>query len=396
MALLDLPSEILTLIGTHIWPTAQGTRSIEYLLISRQWYQAALPALLSSLSLSTTYLSSYDILRLPSAHTPLSNYIAKKVEHLSIRLVGHPSRQCALRPWNTRHQFDNDDDDDESSWEAEQTEQWTIVGPVEVSGRDVGSKKYAWHTEEHQLQRWRQRLDEKLIALADILPNFEKLKGLSFEASSESEGSQGPRWDYLFGSTMEKLIQALPTGLESLTLDICGSTARRSSHDRAPVHLCPLLALRLRDFEHVRLRMRHICPLIYDMPTTPSDIPSRLASLVIRLTLPFFPPATYERHDGHHEYDTQKCPSPEQSLQLLSSLMINVGREFAKTMELDLMRITYRTTRGSACNLYVYDCVRETTLYEPSEIFSYEDDGRAWEAWEDNSEYLIALSYDCI
>lgn len=399
MALLDLPSEILTLIASHLVPSPHT--SIDHLLICRQWYHAALPACLSSLSLSTTYLSSYDILRLPPPHTPLSNHITKHVERLSIRLVGHPSRQHAIRPWHTRDQFDDDARIDESPLDQEQTqqwtdEQWTVVGPVRVTSRGAVNKSYAWHTEEDQLQRWSRSLNEKLLALAKILPNFKNLNELSFEASSESEGSQGPRWDYLFGLTMEKLIQALPTNLKSLTLDICGSTARQSSHDRTPVHLCPLLASRLQDFEHVRLRMRHICPRIYDIPKLPSDHPSKLSSLVIRLTLPSFPAATYERHDGYHEYDTQRCPSAEASQQLLPSSMIGTGRHFAKTMELDFMRITYRTTRGSGVDLYVYDCVRETKLYEPGGLLCYEDEGRAWDAWEDVDKNLIPLPYDYI
>lgn len=387
--LLGLPLELLTLIARHLGPRIRS--SVGYLLVSRQWYRAALPAFLSCLSLSTIYLSSYNLLRWPPAHTPLSDLIAEHVERLSIRLVGHPSRQLAMKPWNKREESDEGDSDDEPPADPAGWDHWMNVGPVAADSLEGGKKSYVWQTEEHQLLLWRDSVNEKLEVLASVLPHFKNLEELSFEASSEADGALGPRWDYLFGSTVEKFVQAAPPGLKSLTLDYCGSSVVRSKQNRTPVHLCSLIACRLQDFERVRLRMRHICPQVFNNSNDSFDKPSKLESLVIRLTLPDFPEASYEKHDGYHEYDVQKCPSLIEKLSPLHVPFNSKGTNFAKTMKLDMMRIAYRVPNDLNSSLYVADCLKGKVLYHPSEVFTYEDDGRQWEAWEDDDERLADL-----
>lgn len=395
MKLLALPPELLTLIARHLGPTLRS--SVEYLLVSRQWYRAALPAFLSALPLSNIYLSSHDLLRLPPAHTLLSNLIAEKVERLSIRLIGHPSRQLAVRPWMNYVDPDKDESDDDEPFEdTADRDDWMTVGPIASTSH--GRKSYAWHTEEHQLRRWKHRVNEKLVALAKILPDFKNLGELSFEASSEQDGAIGPRWDYLSGSTMERFLQSLPTGLVSLTLDLCGSRVVKSELDRTPVHLCSLVALRIQDLENVRLRMRHICPQVLDNSNNLPDIPSRLSSLVIRLSLPWFPEANYETHSGYpyNEYDTEICPSSNGKLLRSSGTLLDQmtesGNLFARTRKLNMMRVTYRDPNYSGINLYVADCAREKYLHDPREIFTYDDDGRQWDAWEMDDDSLHILS----
>ena len=263
------------------------------------------------------------------------------------------------------------------------------VGPIAASNPE-GGKSYVWHTEDHRLRPWMHRVNKKLFMLSEVLRNCKTLKELSLEASSEYDPALGPRWDYLCGSTVTSIMRALPIGLKNLTLDTCGSKLTTSSHNGRPAHLCSYIALRLQDFEHVRIRMRHICPQILDTSTNLSDTRSRLKTLIIRLSLPMFPEASYEMHRGHTEFDAQACPGYQsnKAKEPLYRAMINAGLRFASEMKLDMMRITYRATEGSGIDLCVADCVREKRLWEPSEIFSYDDDGRAWDGWEDDDESL--------
>ena len=390
MALLDLPPELLTLIARHL-SQAEGRLDVDDLLLSKQWYQAALPIYLSDLQLSDIYLSSHSLLRFPSPHTILGHEIINTVERLSIRLNGHPSNQTARHPWHGSDTRCYDDETDADLKDQVSRRCWMTVGPVEatLSGR---KPNYEWHTEEHQLRPWRKHINEKLLALAEVLPLCQPLEEFSFEASSEDDPRFGPRWDYLLGSSIANVIKALPPGLKRLTLDTCGSTLRLSEEDRAPMHFCPLLALRLPELEQVRIRMRHTCPEILSTPDSTSATPSRLRSLIIRLSRPFFPEAKYEKHNGYTEYDTEVCPSYTKGLPNgqagLARAMISTGVAFAKELKLEKMRVTYRPSEFSGINLTVADCVRERFLYDPCENFSYEDDGRAWDPWEEDDEQL--------
>ena len=391
MTLLDLPPELLTLIASHLI-TAESRLRVQDLLISKQWYRAALPVYLSGLQLSSIYLSSYSLLRFPPIHTLLGNEITKRVERLSVRLNGHPSKQIARKPWQCYDtQSHNDDIDvnikDEASWEN-----WMIVGPVGTTNVNGGRKSYLWHDEEHQLRPWRKHVNQKLLTLSELLPRCRNLEEFSLEASSENDPQLGPRWDYLLGSTITNVINALPPGLQRLTLDTCGSTLRLSEEDRTPIHLCPLLALRLPQLEQVRIRMRHICPEILCTSNNLSATPSRLRSLIIRLSKPFFPEAKYENHNGYTEYDAEACPSYQKGMphrqERLSRAMISAGVKFPKELKLEKMRITYRPGDHSGINLHVADCVRKRYLFDPCEIFTYEDDGRVWDPWEEDDQQL--------
>ena len=394
MELLDLPPELVALILEHLTGRQLRFFPTSLLLISKAWYCVALPVYLASLPITAIYLSSDDLELIPPPQTPIAEAIAAKTTRLSIRLVGHPSKQIAQKPWHHcgHGQSSTASDHDEgeiiegrSGWDY-----WFSVGPVNTSNTEGGRQAYLWHTEDHQLQPWMQITNNRLSRVSGILRLCKNLKDFSFEASSEDDPGLGPRWDYLLGSSFKKIIKNLPhIGLNNLTLDTCGSALATSREDRTPIHLCPLLASRLPDFQRVRIRMRHICPDILDLSTNLSDTPSRLRSLMIRLSLPFFPEATYENHNGKIEFDPEICPS-YQSLhnhrpqQPLYKTMIKAGEKFAKEMKgLDMLRISYRPQEGSGINLELADCVIRRVLYEPSENFTYEDDGRAWEGGED-------------
>ena len=374
MDLFELAPELLTLIFEQIG-AAYMRSSVSYLLVSRAWYRIAHPVYLSGLKLSTLYLSSRDLERLPPQHAPLSKLIQSNTTRLSLRLVGHPSKQVAERPWHAE-QSSNDYESNVTDLD-ELKDSWTSALPMIIDDR---TKLYDWTVEEQRLLVWRKRVNNKLAELAGWVPAIKGFEELSLEASSEYEGTAGPRWDYIIGESVRNLISSLPSGLKNLTFDTSGTTIVTSKDDRSPAHLCPLIAEKIHAFQHVRLRMRHICPKIFHTLAASTTV-SKLQSLVIRLSIPYFPPATYEKFDGLTECDAQPCNADGAPLY---KTMIDAGTTFAKgTPSLKVLRISFRENEHSGINLVVADCVKRRFMYDPSEIFCYEDDGRNWDAWEE-------------
>ena len=48
-----------------------------------------------------------------------------------------------------------------------------------------------------------------------------------------------------------------------------------------------------------------------------------------------------------------------------------------------MLRIGLKDPRGSGTNLTIFDCLTTEFLYEPSEAFCYEEDGKVWEFVEE-------------
>ena len=216
-----------------------------------------------------------------------------------------------------------------------------------------------------------------------MISAMERSEELSFEASSEYEAAQGPRWDWLLGSTVKIMICALPVGLSYLVLDTAGSMIITSEVDTMPMHLCPLMAKRLDDLQHVRLRMRHICPKVLDTEIR-SVATSKMQSLVVGLSVPFFPSATFETHDGYTEFDAQVCNSAHLTGPLYL-YMIEAGTNLVRPRpDLEKLRVSYR---GSDINFMLAEFAKRQYMYVGAELFSYEDDGREWNGWEDDREW---------
>lgn len=385
MHLLDLAAELVTLVFEHVGGV-QLRASVETILISKRWYQLAHPVYVNHGHESTLCLSSHGLKRLPPLNSALSHAMQAKTKRLSIRLIGHPSRQIARDPWhqNPEESEHGNDDEEDKAWDN-----WQTAGPV-IEGKSRNQQVCLWRREEYTHLKWRKLINKRLIDLANMLPAFHQLEELSFEASSECEVTEGPRWDWLFKSTMETLIKSIPVGLKYLRLDTAGSTIVTSIRDRTPLHICPLIAKRLHDFQHIRLRMRHICPNGLDIESQ-RVATSKLETLVIRLSIPFFPPATYESQDGHIEFDALPCDGPNSDRMrfhgALHTRVITAGLKFATLYpRLEKLRVSYR---GSDINLMLADCVKRQYMYVGAEVFSYEDDGREWSGWEDDDEYLV-------
>ncbi|MCJ1455255.1 hypothetical protein MMC28_005609 [Mycoblastus sanguinarius] len=381
MLLLDLPPELLTLIVQHIGPIELRT-STAYLLVSKPWYRAALPVFLSALQLSTLYLCSPDLKRPPLPNSPLGALLAAEAKQVSIRLVGHPSKKVAGWPWHGEEPWDDEtrdqveDDKECEDWTSEQTQKLENHGQKDRFGRE--------NELDLKLRPWSDRINTGLTSISFMLRDMKSLEELSIEARSQDDTTWVPRWDYLCYTPIRTMIANIQPTLTNLTLDTCGSNLVLPGEyaNVATSHICPLIAQQMHQVQNVRLRMRRICPLILDPSSAPSDQNSRLKTLVIRLSLPSYPEADYETHNGHTEYDAQPCTLTVMRKPLYKT-MVAAGFEMArKNPGVRMLRVSYRDPRYSGINLALADCVRRMYMYEPSDYFCYEDEGKEWDAWE--------------
>ena len=380
MPLLALPPELLALIAQFVGPS-ELRKSVDYLLVAKGWCQAILPVYLSQLPLSDLYLASRrDLDILPSPDTALGHLIQAKTRRLSIRLVGHPCDRSSPTPWHDGIHI-GIGHDGRKKWRGRYCD-WITVGPVrDEFHRDT----YRWHEETRTLHRWARRINRKLIELAAMLPET-SLDEFSFEATSESESEHGPRWDYLHDSTLRSLISSLPPFLKNLTIDLCGSRPITPDGGRDPAHMCPLIGDRLPDFQNVRLRLRCICPEVFQTFSSKAKIQPKLKTLIIRLILPNFPDGTGEGSKPLDKFDVSPC---DESAIPLYKRMIAAGVKSTKDFpELSMMRISYRQKGEKNMCLEVADCVRERYMFDGCEVFCYEFDGSEWVAWEHDDEYL--------
>ena len=374
MPLLNLPSEIISLIFQHLGGNILRT-SANNLLVCKQWYLSAHPIYLSNLDLTALYLSAWDLSRLPPVHSALGSLIQANVKQLSLRLVGRPSRQKARRPWFTNPESDDDEDQDE----VKDYEDWGIV--TEYSSGSVKLCKWTDYLHDHLLE-WRNSVNQQIESFAEILSGCKALEELSLEIS---DAVCSDRCDFIYDSSLENIISSLPKWLERLTFDTCGSKVLSyAGDDAAPVHLCPLLAQRLGDIQHVRLRMRNICTDALRFCGKIEEGTLQLRSLIVRLTLPMFP----HKDDKYSAiaFDTLPCipPSGKPKKSKLWKDMARVGINVAKDMpRIENFRISYREDVYSKINLYAVDCLTRNIVYDPAENFCYEDEGEAWDGWEE-------------
>ena len=380
MPLLDLPPELLTLIAQFVGASVLR-ESVDYLLVAKRWYRAILPVYLSRLPLSDLYLASHrDLEVLPSSGTALGHLIRAKTRRLSICLIGHPCKEPSGGPWhdNTDITLGLDGMKKWKDWHCD----WTTVGPV----RDTFDQDlWRWHEEMRTLHHWAGRVNKKLIELAAMLPDT-GLDEFSFEAGCESVSELGPRWDYLHDCALRSLISSLPPFLNNLTIDLCGTRSITPDRGRDPAHICPLIGDRLPNFQNVRLRLRCICPEVFQFSSSKVKTQPKLKTLLIKLDLPFYPDCTDPSYKGYERPDASPCD--ERAIPLYKR-MIAAGVKSTKDFPgLSMMRISFSKSscRKKMC-FYVADCVRERYMYDVNEVFYYEGDGSEYVQWE-NGETL--------
>jgi len=365
MPLLDLPSETLISIYEHLGPT-ELRRDVEYLLVCKRLYKIARYTYLKDLQLSKLRLSSHDLERLPPKGSLLFRLIQRKANHMSITLVGHPSRKVSLTSW----------DEGPSESRIAKDREGDIDERVIVNGKTIRIWEGDWQP---ALQNWKRLINQQLRYLADSLPFFGNLQSFSLEASCENDADDGPRWDYLYAVTVFHLVQKLPAGLPSLNLDICGTELLDSGGNG--VHICPLLGQRLKEFRSVRLRMRSICPELFQ----DCDVINPLDNLIIRLNLP-----TYSDYQCDNEYyDAKLCRQYGQKVaqQDLTKKMASIGIVYGRQLAHQTFRIGYRDPKFSGINLRVVDCLSKEVLYNPFSGFCHREDGRSW-CWNEERQSL--------
>ncbi|MCJ1240556.1 hypothetical protein MMC14_008560 [Varicellaria rhodocarpa] len=393
MPLFNFPREILE----HILQYVGLRTSTSNLLVCKEWYIAALPVYFSGLDLTSLYISSWDLSRLPPARSPLGHLIQANVRQFSLRLIGHPSKETARRPWFTDKYGESDGDLEEEEEQKGATD-WMMFGPTTIHNLPKNLPSWNWDIEmEHHLLAWRAQVNQQLEKFADILSGCTRLEELSVEISNEGREYLGPCWDYIYDRALVKLVSSFPTTLERLTFDICGSHILAShGGDAPPVHICPLLARRIRDLQHVRLRMRSICPDVINdspdvIPDSPDVIPdsgakyekvSQLKSLVIRLSLPYLESS---RMGSDSEYDARRCVATlkKHEKRKLYQDMVRSGMRATKNVtSLEMCRVSFRYPGKNEINLTAVDCFSKKHIFYPTEVFFYEDDGREWNSWE--------------
>ena len=361
MRLPDLPPEILSSIFEQFGPW-ELRHDVEYLLVCKRLYKAARRTYLADMRLFRLKLSAYDLERLPPKGSLLFKLIQHKAHHISIKLVGHPSRKISSSLWADgpeRPQSDSEDSDE--------ADERVIVN---------GSVVRVWeHDRQPSLQNSRQLINRQLKYLAENLPGFYNLKSFSLEANHETDLDEGPKWNYLYAESIASIIERLPSGLSSLLMDTSGTNL--ISDEGKPVHVCPLLGQRLPGFRGVRLRMRNVCQALFQSHSGTN----LLEKLVIRLNLPMYS----DYHGGDTYFDASPCrvdgrvvqqDNPAKEIGLAD---VSYGRHLPHGM----LRIGLRDPRGSGANLTVFGCLTTEFLYELSEAFCYEEDGKVWESVEE-------------
>lgn len=400
MELLDLPLDVLRLIFERLGGAALRA-NVGLLSVSRAWYPLAQPVYLSGLDLASIRLSARTLERFPPDGRQLA-LVGVNAKRLAVRLRGHFWDDVSAARWESH--------DSASSGDEE-------VEHEEDEARNVPTIPFHTREGRAQLNDWKERINNRLEALADTLPHFDALEAFTFEALSEIEQTIGPRWDYLYDRPIASLLSRLPNqGLASLTLDTCGTALVPRDEDGTPVHICPLIQRCLRTVQHVRVRMRTMCSRVLLAPSpnldqqhnTPWNHPSqmdtetdllgesfgeyRLESLTIKLNLPMFPDAW----NGGTRHLTQPCTStegPRGAAYLHKDIARAAKRIRQRLPNIECMRISYPDPAHGAICLEVLDCLTENVLVDPGEIYYYEEDvPPIW--WEDTPDLAVVDTFD--
>lgn len=118
-------------------------------------------------------------------------------------------------------------------------------------------------------------------ALDDILMlQYCRLSSFSFRAHIEHAGVPlAPRINYLSKWSPARFLNApWLSKLSELEIDTCGSEFKNG------IHVCPKLALKIPRLQYVRLRMLRICPEIFDLQSQDSARPSKIKSIIIKVS----------------------------------------------------------------------------------------------------------------
>ena len=380
MQLLDFPFELLLNVFKKLGGE-ELRRSVSYLLICKRWYHIAHEVFLSDLPITELRLSSRHLQLLPPEGSLLTNLIREKATRLSIRLVGHPSLDVSTSPWISLAEDKNDDHDVDDVDSIQ--DEW-IVNTDYIDGKrgiDADKIQHSAHLSCRPQQAWMRRVNSTLVELADKLATFTALEEFMFESSSEQEVTPEPRWDYVHDVTLGKIITGLPNNLTAITLDTCGTEVVPASDH--PIHLCPLIAQHAGRIKTVRLRMRCICPVVFNMAI------EKLAMehLTIKLSLPVFGDrALNECHNAKRCFSKAKTPTASDI-----GFMISCARRLTDRHSFQRLRVSFRDLQGlGTTDFAAWDGVTDQYLYERS---TKGDKGRSWDPWEESETLQVGIPF---
>lgn len=261
--LLDLPSELLVLIFEELGGR-ELRRSALNLTVCRKWFQAAHSVYLSGLETSNIHIYGCDIGDLSRKWSYQNKRVLmhRNTRELRIQLLGH---------WWDYNSKALTEDDAEATREGNEP-------PAEFAAPQ-GQK---------EVREWQKKI--LLPAMNELfgdLSRFGQLQRVSLECLLEFDNHNGPQWEYLTSSTIATFLRNLPIAhdLRSLTLDLCSGLNYDEIND---AHICEEVAQVLPRIEDVRIRLRLICPSIFELQETLQAGDVRLKRLVIKLHLPAF------------------------------------------------------------------------------------------------------------
>lgn len=405
--LLDMPLDILRQIAEHLalvhrieseeeHPRTRVYRSLKglstlpaHIFSCQKWADIALP--LHQIDYDRLYLSGNSLRSIPPYESQIYKKLCTKLTKLSIRLQGTPSNRTAPHPFFC----DSDGSDDEDSDVA-----GAKCNPVDEAEKALGMSPNSSERGKDPLKEWNRDMADHIKSLAHFVADCELLDEVTFEALRGGRHKDpDPDWDYLNQPSMEKLVLCLPSNLKYLTLDLAGADLM-SGEDSEPAHICPAVTRCLLNAEHVRLRLRHICPAVFGVqsvqahdnwqslhfkmrPDSGIDGHSRLRSLTLRLSLPMFLTSNQTS-----TYDSRVCPDFATGRGMHISKLMPLAARHLYSLEAGIrtLKVTYRDPNPEGIELLAHDCIDWVRRTLPEEVFCYEDEGDQWMPWEDTED----------
>ncbi|KAL8650188.1 MAG: hypothetical protein Q9226_005245 [Calogaya cf. arnoldii] len=294
-SLLDLPDEILSQIACFATFTSDTdgfflpyrTCFPTHWWTCKRWYNMVLAIFYEGLLRSgRLFLSYIDLDHFPGNQTHLYQYYSQKLEKLSLRLHGQPSRHISLQPFfdNSFKGFSDDSElDSAADTDSDSASHASSADDSDDSTVDpVDSAKYRRHV----LSTWKDDLAGRLRVFSDFVAKCELLHELAFQAYYGFNELSLPQWNYLDCGAMEYFVLRLPHNLKYLTLDLAGTNVV-SSYDSTSEHLCPSVARCILNVENVRLRLRHACPSVFGIKSIHSSTQQRRSQRSIQRSVKY-------------------------------------------------------------------------------------------------------------
>ncbi|KAJ6049542.1 hypothetical protein N7444_006258 [Penicillium canescens] len=164
-----------------------------------------------------------------------------------------------------------------------------------------------------------------------------------------------PHTNYLETWSPTKLLDTLQCSkISELVIDTCGSEVKGG------VHICPHLALNISSLRSIRLRMRSICPQVFDLQHD-----SKIESILINLSL--------MEPDRLHAGFSRHCTETNPAYQLCEDMVAAATKVAKSQPSMKILRILCH--RHPYLEIVSRDCINGTEM-----ILSIDD---GWD-WSDN------------